>query len=73
MATDSSTFRLTPPRPPSAHPAVDQHAVQFYEKDDFLPTETYVELDPDDRLRAVAELQQRVIALEAALAARTSA
>lgn len=36
IATDSSTFRLTPPRPLSAHPAVDQHVVQFYEKDDFL-------------------------------------
>jgi hypothetical protein len=36
MATDTSSFRLTPPRPSSTHPAVDQHAVQFYEKDDFL-------------------------------------
>jgi hypothetical protein len=35
------------------------------------PTETYLELDPDERLRAVAELQQRVAALEAELAARS--
>jgi DcmR-like sensory protein len=36
MATDPLTFRLAPPRPANGHPAVDQHAVQFYEKDDFL-------------------------------------
>lgn len=36
MATDSVTFRLAPPRALNGHPAVDQHAVQFYEKDDFL-------------------------------------
>jgi hypothetical protein len=34
------------------------------------PTESYYELDPDERLRAVAQLQQRVAALEAELAAR---
>lgn len=36
MATESLTFRLAPPRPANGHPAVDRHAVQFYEKDDFL-------------------------------------
>lgn len=36
MATDSLILRLAPPRPTSGHPAVDGHAVQFYEKDDFL-------------------------------------
>jgi hypothetical protein len=36
MATDSLTFRLSPPRSGSGHPAVDQHAVQFYERDEFL-------------------------------------
>lgn len=36
MATDSLAFRITPPRPTSVHPAVDQHAVQYYERDDFL-------------------------------------
>ncbi|MEA2660432.1 MAG: hypothetical protein QOH08_4 [Chloroflexota bacterium] len=36
MATDSLGFRLAPPRPPNGHPAIDQHAVQFYEKDEFL-------------------------------------
>jgi len=36
MASDSQTFRLAPPRPSGAHPALDQHAVQFYERDDFL-------------------------------------
>lgn len=36
MATDSLTFRLAPPRPANTHPAVDQHAVQFYEQDEFL-------------------------------------
>lgn len=30
------TFRLAPPRPANGHPAVDQHAVQFYEQDEFL-------------------------------------
>lgn len=36
MATDTGGFRIAPPRSRSAHPAVDQHAVQFYEKADFL-------------------------------------
>ena len=36
MATDSLSFRVAPPRPVNGHPAVDQHAVQFYEKDEFL-------------------------------------
>jgi hypothetical protein len=36
VATDSQTYRLAPPRPSSGHPALDQHAVQFYERDDFL-------------------------------------
>ena len=36
MATDSVTFRVTAPRMVSAHTPVDQHAVQFYEKDDYL-------------------------------------
>ncbi|HEY8808082.1 MAG TPA: MEDS domain-containing protein [Candidatus Limnocylindria bacterium] len=36
MASDAYTFRLAPPRPANGHPAVDQHAVQFYEKDDYL-------------------------------------
>lgn len=36
MATDPLTFRLGPPRAASVHPAVDQHAVQYYERDDFL-------------------------------------
>jgi hypothetical protein len=36
VTTDSLTYRLAPPRPASGHPALDQHAVQFYEKDDFL-------------------------------------
>ena len=34
------------------------------------PTERFLELDPDERLRAVAELQQRVAALEAQLHAK---
>ena len=33
------------------------------------PTEAYLELDPDDRLRAVASLQQRISSLEAERAA----
>jgi len=36
MATDSLSFRLAPPRSVNGHPAVDQHAVQFYEQDEFL-------------------------------------
>ncbi|HEX6062138.1 MAG TPA: MEDS domain-containing protein [Candidatus Limnocylindria bacterium] len=36
MATDSQTYRLAPPRPSGGHPALDQHAVQFYDRDDFL-------------------------------------
>lgn len=36
MATDTAGFRIGPPRHPSTHPAVDQHAVQFYEQDEFL-------------------------------------
>lgn len=36
MATDSASFRIAPPRPVTGHPAVDQHAVQFYERDEFL-------------------------------------
>lgn len=36
MATDSLSFRLSPPRPANSHPAVDRHAVQFYDRDDFL-------------------------------------
>ena len=39
MATDSLVFRLAPPRPVTANPAttqVDQHAVQFYERDEYL-------------------------------------
>lgn len=36
MATDPQTYRLAPPRPSGGHPALDQHAVQFYERDDFL-------------------------------------
>ena len=39
MATDSLVFRLAPPRPVSANPAIDhldRHAVQFYERDEFL-------------------------------------
>ena len=34
------------------------------------PTESYLELDPDERLRAVADLQQRVAALEAGAASK---
>jgi hypothetical protein len=34
------------------------------------PTESYLELDPDERLRAVADLQQRVAALEVQIAAK---
>lgn len=36
MATDQQTYRLAPPRPSRGHPALDQHAVQFYERDEFL-------------------------------------
>jgi hypothetical protein len=36
VATESLSFRLAPPRPLNGHPAVDQHAVQFYEQDEFL-------------------------------------
>lgn len=36
MATDALPFRLSPPRPANGHPAVDQHAVQFYEREEFL-------------------------------------
>ena len=36
MATDSLTFRVAPPRPFNGDPAVDRHAVQFYERDEFL-------------------------------------
>ena len=36
MATDAQPYRLAPPRLSSGHPALDQHAVQFYERDDFL-------------------------------------
>jgi hypothetical protein len=36
MATESQTYRLAPPRPLGEHPELDQHAVQFYERDDFL-------------------------------------
>jgi len=36
MATDAATFKIAPPRPAYAHPAFEQHAVQFYEDDDFL-------------------------------------
>jgi len=65
VATDSQTYRLAPPRPSSGHPALDQHAVQFDERDDFL-----LEGNPDERLRAVADLQQRVAALEADVATK---
>jgi len=36
VATDPVTFRLAPPRHAGGHPAIDQHAGQFYEDDDFL-------------------------------------
>ena len=36
MATDQFTIRLAPPRPADVHPGITQHAVQFYENDDFL-------------------------------------
>jgi hypothetical protein len=36
MATDSVAFRLSPPKAANGHPAVDQHAVQFYDQDEFL-------------------------------------
>jgi hypothetical protein len=36
MATESQTYRLAPPRQLGEHPELDQHAVQFYERDDFL-------------------------------------
>ena len=36
MATDTASFKITPPRPAYTHPAIEQHAVQFYEDDDFL-------------------------------------
>jgi len=36
VAGDPQTYRLAPPRPSGGHPALDQHAVQFYERDDFL-------------------------------------
>jgi len=36
MASKSQTYRLAPPRPLGQHPELDQHAVQFYERDDFL-------------------------------------
>ena len=36
MATDTIAFRVAPPRLTSGHPALDHHAVQFYEQDEFL-------------------------------------
>jgi hypothetical protein len=36
MASEPVPYRLAPPRPSNGHPAVDRHAVQFYESDDFL-------------------------------------
>jgi len=30
MATDAPAFKIAPPRPPHAHPAIAQDAVQFY-------------------------------------------
>lgn len=36
MATDPQTYHLAPPRLSGEHPALDQHAVQFYERDEFL-------------------------------------
>ena len=36
MATDTIAFRLAPPRPSNGDPALDRHAVQFYDRDEFL-------------------------------------